>query len=105
MDFQTISVEYHKKICTLTLNRPRERNSMNQNMARDFREAIDKIKHAPDIRVLVLTGAGKTFCAGADLKMLRQWLHASPSIVEKELFDFTALFSALPTYRFPPLRS
>lgn len=103
MDFQTITVEYHKKICTLTLNRPRERNSMNQNMARDFREAIDKIKRAPDIRVLVLTGAGKTFCAGADLKMLRQWLQVSPSMVEKELFEFYRSFLGIADIQIPTI--
>ena len=54
-------------IAIVTLNRPQALNSLDPVMHQDLREALDAIEAAPEIRAMVLTGAGRGFCAGADL--------------------------------------
>jgi enoyl-CoA hydratase/carnithine racemase len=103
MDYRTIAIDSHKKITMLTLNRPREGNSMNQDMAKEFREAIESIKRDPEIRVLILMGAGKTFCAGADLNMLHKWLGESPVVLEKTLFGFYRSFLGIADLAIPTI--
>ena len=51
----------------LTLNRPDKMNSLNAEMHAELRDALDAIQVNPAVRVLVLTGAGRGFCAGQDL--------------------------------------
>ena len=68
MEFEKIIFEKDDRVATITLNNPGARNSMTQRMADDFSSAVDLIKKDKDVRVLVITGAGKAFCSGADLK-------------------------------------
>ena len=52
----------------LTLNRPDQRNAINSQMGEEFTQVVDWLAGAPDIRVVVLRGAGRHFCAGGDIK-------------------------------------
>lgn len=54
-------------ICTITMNRPDRRNAVDGPMAAELKEAFDLFEADDDLEVAVLTGAGGTFCAGADL--------------------------------------
>jgi enoyl-CoA hydratase len=54
----------------LTLNRPQAMNSLSRGLMAALADAVDALEANPDVRVLVLTGAGKAFCAGLDLKEL-----------------------------------
>ena len=54
-------------VTTLTLNRPDVLNSFTRSMARELRDAIQRIGHDDSVRAVVLTGAGRGFCAGQDL--------------------------------------
>jgi enoyl-CoA hydratase len=54
-------------LATITLNRPDQRNPLSATMLRDLGAAFRWCKDEPDVRVVVLTGAGRVFCAGADL--------------------------------------
>jgi len=54
-------------VATVTLNRPDQRNPLSATMLRDLTSAFHWCRHEPDVRVVVLTGAGRVFCAGADL--------------------------------------
>jgi 2-(1,2-epoxy-1,2-dihydrophenyl)acetyl-CoA isomerase len=67
MSYQTILFELSDGIARLTLNRPDRLNSFNVQMHGEVREALAQVAAAPDARVLVLTGAGRGFCAGQDL--------------------------------------
>jgi enoyl-CoA hydratase/carnithine racemase len=58
-------------ICTLTLNRPAQRNALSIALMEALNEALDRIKADASIRVVVITGAGTCFCSGHDLKELR----------------------------------
>jgi enoyl-CoA hydratase len=55
------------RVATVTLNRPEQRNPLSATMLRDLGAAFGWCKDEPDVRVVVLTGAGRVFCAGADL--------------------------------------
>ena len=54
-------------IATITLNRPDQRNPLSATMLRDLSSAFRWCRDEPDVRVVILTGAGRVFCAGADL--------------------------------------
>jgi 2-(1,2-epoxy-1,2-dihydrophenyl)acetyl-CoA isomerase len=54
-------------ICTITLNRPEKYNSFVREMALALQATIDACKDDPEVRVVIITGAGKAFCAGQDL--------------------------------------
>ncbi|HYL07594.1 MAG TPA: enoyl-CoA hydratase-related protein [Candidatus Udaeobacter sp.] len=54
-------------VATVTLNRPEQRNPLSATMLRDLAAALQWCRSEPEVRVVVLTGAGRVFCAGADL--------------------------------------
>ena len=58
-------------VCTLTLNRPGQFNSLSQEMLGALQSALDSVAGNEQIRVVVIAGAGKAFCAGHDLKEMR----------------------------------
>ena len=64
----------HPQICVLTLNRPRARNAIDDQMRADLRTAVDYVTADSSIRGLVLTGAGTAFCAGGDIGGMQQRL-------------------------------
>lgn len=66
-------------VCTLTMNRPAQMNLLTGEMLDALQEAFDSLVEDPKVRVVVLAGAGKGFCAGHDLKEIRA-LGALPSI-------------------------
>ena len=68
MAFQCLLYQKKGAICYLTLNRPEKLNALNGDLLAEFREAMDVIEADPDIRVVILTGAGRAFSAGFDLE-------------------------------------
>lgn len=67
MRFENILFSSEAGIARITLNRPDRLNSFNEAMHLELREAINRVKADPAVRVLLLTGAGRGFCAGQDL--------------------------------------
>ncbi len=67
MTFENILFEVVAGVARITLNRPDKMNSLNAAMHAELRAALDQVQGDPAIRVLVLTGAGRGFCAGQDL--------------------------------------
>ena len=65
----TLSVTFEKRgaVALVTLNRPQALNSFTRQMHHDLWAAFDQAEADPEIRAMVLTGAGRGFCAGADL--------------------------------------
>jgi enoyl-CoA hydratase/carnithine racemase len=68
-------------ICTLTLNRPQQFNLLTSEMIDAVQAQLDALAADESVRVVILTGAGKGFCAGHDLKEIRD-LGAQPAIEE-----------------------
>lgn len=67
MKYKNIMLKLDGKIATITLNRPDKLNAINDEMLRDFRKALDKVKRDFESEVVVIKGAGRAFCAGQDL--------------------------------------
>jgi enoyl-CoA hydratase len=65
-----LDVEQDGHVVTLTMNRPEAKNAFSPEMLVGLADAWDEIDADPNIRVAILTGAGGTFCAGADLKAM-----------------------------------
>ena len=77
----------------LTLNRPQVMNSFNFDLLRALKAQIDGIRFRPEIRVVIITGAGeKAFCAGADLK---ERATLPPLQVKEFIFTIRDLFSSI----------
>lgn len=67
--FETILYEKNGPVATLTMNRPERMNGMTNRMLRETGEALAAAAEDRELRLLVLTGAGKAFCPGADLQL------------------------------------
>ena len=65
--FETIRIDKADGITTLMFNRPEKKNAMSPQLHREMREALEILEDDEETRVLVLTGAGDSFCAGQDL--------------------------------------
>lgn len=70
--YQTILYEYEDGIACVTLNRPDIHNAFNDVMIHELTDVFEKIDKHADIRVVVVSGKGKSFCAGADLNWMRR---------------------------------
>jgi enoyl-CoA hydratase len=70
LNLNTIILERKQNIAYLILNRPEVYNAINEQMIAEFRQAIDALDRDESIRVVVITGAGKAFQAGADIAEL-----------------------------------
>jgi len=69
--YANILYETEGPIATLTINRPQKRNAVNNATAEEINQALTQVENNPDMRVLILTGAGdKAFVAGADIREL-----------------------------------
>jgi enoyl-CoA hydratase/carnithine racemase len=67
MEYEQIIFETSDEIATITLNRPERLNAWTWQMSREIWDALMKVEDDPNLRVTILTGAGRGFCAGADL--------------------------------------
>jgi enoyl-CoA hydratase/carnithine racemase len=68
MDFETIRYEVADRVLTITLNRPDRLNAWTPTMQEELIEALDRADADDDVRAIVFTGAGRGYCAGADLE-------------------------------------
>ncbi len=68
MTKKTVDLEFDGAVAILRLNRPEVLNSMTSTLAQEAREAIAEVKKTRSARAMIITGAGRGFCAGAELK-------------------------------------
>ena len=73
MSYTTIKLEVSGAIATLTFNRPEVLNALNPEMIGQFRDALEDLQQMPKVKVLILTGAGRAFVAGADIRILQEF--------------------------------
>ncbi len=65
--FETVLYEKKGGVAVITLNRPEKLNALNSQMNKDLKYAFREAKENPEVRAIVLTGAGRGFCSGADI--------------------------------------
>jgi enoyl-CoA hydratase/carnithine racemase len=71
MTYETVLYDVADGICTVTLNRPDKLNAWTRQMHADLKDAMHTAGASADVRAIVLTGAGRGFCAGADMGGLK----------------------------------
>src|SRR2546423_12045288 len=74
--YENINIEFDAGIVTITLNRPEKLNALAGHMRRDLAEALEHAGSDPEVRVVVLTGAGRAFCTGADVRRMSELMEA-----------------------------
>ncbi|MCC6767025.1 MAG: enoyl-CoA hydratase [Deltaproteobacteria bacterium] len=84
MGYEQILYDVRDRIATITLNRPERLNAWTPQMGRELYAAFTAAAAAEDVRVIVVTGAGRGFCSGADMQSLRAIQSASPSAAAGE---------------------
>ena len=88
MPEKTVRIEKKDAIWTLVLNRPQVMNAMNETLILELKEAVDRIAEEDGVKVVVVKGAGKNFCSGADMSLLAnvassdQWLAGMRNITQ-----------------------
>lgn len=77
MQFETVKVTEKNNILTLALNRPDVHNAMNEKLMKELTTCFKRYGKKDDIRIIILTGEGKSFCAGADLNWMKKMVNYS----------------------------
>ena len=72
-----LEISKKKSIVTLKLNRPEKRNALNDNLINELKNALGEADTDENLRAIIITGAGKDFCSGADLSALQKIADAS----------------------------
>ena len=67
MTFKTITLERHENLAVLLLNRPEKLNAFTFLMMEELISALDVIEADDNLQAVIISGAGRAFCAGADL--------------------------------------
>ena len=88
MGFSTVKYEIDDRVARVTFNRPEIHNAFNATVITEMQQVFNEIEKDDNIRVVVLTGAGKSFCAGADLNWMRSVVNQS---FEQNLAESNAL--------------
>jgi methylglutaconyl-CoA hydratase len=90
--FQTIRLAVDGEVAHITFARPEVHNAFNAKMIGELAQAFDRVKTEVSVRVVVLTGEGKSFCAGADINWMREIIDYS---YEQNLSESLQLAEAL----------
>jgi 2-(1,2-epoxy-1,2-dihydrophenyl)acetyl-CoA isomerase len=93
-EFQTILWDQDGGIGTITINRPEQFNGMTNTMLRETHELLHDVAGDESVTVIVLTGAGKAFCPGADLKHYTSGAPNEPN--KDEYFDVPVMLHEMP---------
>jgi enoyl-CoA hydratase/carnithine racemase len=72
MSYKCLLYDMQDGIATLTLNRPERLNALGDTLREDLYDAVTRASSDPDVRVIILTGAGRGFCAGGDVKAMNE---------------------------------
>jgi len=88
-DTEPIQYEVIDHVATIWLNRPHVRNAVNWDLLKQMAERVEEAAEDPDVRALIFRGRGRTFCAGADLRMLSSE-HLGTSAESLKLANFSA---------------
>ena len=86
MGYKTINYQKKGAVARITLNRPEVLNAMTRTMVMEIGKALEDSEEDQSIRVVTITGSGKAFCTGVDLKFAEEYLTTSQA--EQDFFRF-----------------
>lgn len=96
MEYKEIKYDIDDRILTITLNRPDFLNAWTLTMERELRDAMSRAALSEEVRVIVITGEGRGFCAGADMSLLNDVREADPTDnQDRGTVDYKALEGGL----------
>jgi len=72
MTYKCLLYETKDGVATLTLNRPERLNALGDTLREDLQHAVTRASEDPEVRVMIVTGAGKGFCSGGDVKAMSE---------------------------------
>ena len=101
MEFETISFRREGAIAILTLNRPKAANGLNAKMGLELRRAAKTCDSSDDIRAVIITGSGRFFCAGGDVKEMFDQGEAVGSAIKNLADDLHMAISTLSRMKKP----
>ena len=101
--YQTIELEIRDDVAVLWLNRPEIHNAFNEIMISEIIDCVEHVNNLDNIRVLVLRGKGKSFCAGADLNWMRGVAEYSFDRNYKESYQLSKCFYSIYTCKKPTI--
>lgn len=84
MNYETLVFIKNDDIATITLNRPDVHNAMNETLMQELTSCFQRLASDPTISAVLLTGNGKSFCAGADLTWMKNMVHYSKEENKKD---------------------
>jgi enoyl-CoA hydratase/carnithine racemase len=101
MAYEAVLYEVSDRICTITLNRPEKLNAWTRQMHFDLKDAMHTAGADPEVRAIILTGAGRGFCAGADMGGLQAIQASGSASADRSTKAQSALdgASTLPEFR------
>jgi enoyl-CoA hydratase/carnithine racemase len=95
MAYETLLVERRNHVAYVTLNRPDVLNALNTTLRQELKRLFTDVEHDPDVRLVVITGAGRAFCAGADIKEWKEPGSVVEDREERRRLDFWEAISRL----------
>lgn len=98
-NLESVIVKIEKHVARLTLSRPEVRNAFGANMIRELTHVFSELNNRQDLRVVIIEGAGKSFCSGADLGYMKSMADFT---LEENEGDSDALFTMFWTMRSCP---
>src|SRR4051812_22952954 len=94
-EYQKLKVQLEGHVATLTLHNPERKNALGPQLINELLWALDDASDDPEVRVLVLTGSGNAFCAGADLTQMSGAMQSPPLEPRGDFGDLLERFPAL----------
>ncbi len=101
--YHTIEFEVKDKVGTLSLNRPEVRNAINGQMIDEIIDCLENAQQLKELRVLLLRGKGKTFCAGADINWMKEAAKASVEDNYESNMQLARCFYSIYTFPIPTI--
>jgi len=91
LKYETLEIQIESDVATVFLDRPEVHNAMNEKLMKELTECFKNFYHDNNVRIIILTGKGKSFCAGADLN----WMKSMAKYDKRENIKDSQLLSNL----------
>jgi methylglutaconyl-CoA hydratase len=99
--YETLRVDIKNDVATVLLNRPEVRNAFNETMIAELTDAFTRLPEESSLRAIVLGGAGKVFCAGADIDWMRRSIQRSEADNIADARAMAAMYRCIDTCLLP----
>ena len=100
---EPLNIDFNDGVCTLTLNRPHIHNAFDDVLINQLITTLQELESREDLRVLVITGAERTFSSGADLKWMKSMAEASAEVNREDALYLARLMRLLNTFPAPTI--